>query len=91
MRSGSQVSSHPVVEGLEGPSYVVLRSNRGHVEAVTAGPGGQLEFFHSVDDVGSGVAARHWLDDEGLVLKSDDASAETVQHVIECDSLQWNV
>lgn len=46
-----------------------------------AGSWGQCEFFHSVDEVGTGVLARHRFNDECLVFKCDEASAETAVHV----------
>lgn len=57
------------MEGLEGALDVVFRSNRGHVEAVAAGSWGKSELFHPVDEVGTGILARHWLNDECLVFK----------------------
>lgn len=65
------------MEGLEGAFDVPFSGNRRHVEAVATGSWGQSEFFHSVDKVGSYVMARHRLDDERLVFKCNEASAET--------------
>lgn len=69
------------MEGLEGAFDVVFGGNRGHVEAVAAGSWGQSEFFYSIDEVGTVVMARHRLDDECLVFKCDEASAETAVQV----------
>lgn len=69
------------MEGLEGAFDVVFRSNRRHVEAMPAGSWGQCEFFHSVDEVGTGVLARHRFNDECLVFQRDEASAETAVHI----------
>lgn len=91
------------MEGLEGAFDVVFQRNRGHVEAVAAGSRGKSEFFHSVHEVVSGVAARDRLDEKCLVFKCNEASAETAaqdkkaqlysqsnfcnRRIIECDSL----
>lgn len=69
------------MEGLEGVFDVAFGGNRGHVEAVTAVPWGQSEFLHSVDEVRTVVMARHRLNDECLVFKCDEASAETAAQV----------
>lgn len=69
------------MEGLEGVFDLVFRGNRGHVETVAAVSRGQSEFFHSVDDVGTIVMTRHRLNDECLVFKCDEASAETAAQV----------
>lgn len=69
------------MEGLEGAFDVVFGGNRGQVEAVAAGSWGEPEFFHSVDEVGTVVMARRRLNDECLVFKSDEASAETAAQV----------
>lgn len=81
MCRGSKTTSHPHVEGLERPFYLVFWGVRGHVEAVSAGSGGQPELLHSVDEVGIGVTTGRRLNDESLVFKCDEASAETVAHV----------
>lgn len=65
------------MEGLEGAFDVVFRSNRRHVEAMAAGSWGKSEFFHSVDEVGTVVLARRRLNDECLVFKCNETSAET--------------
>lgn len=65
------------MEGLEGAFDVAFRGNKGHVEAVATGSWGQSDFFDSVDEVGSHVMARHRLNDECLVFKCNEASAET--------------
>lgn len=43
---------------------------------MATGSRGHSEFFHSVDEVSPSVMARHRLDDECLVFKCDEASAE---------------
>lgn len=69
--------THPGMERLEGAFNVAFRANGGKVKAVATGAGGQLEVFGSVDEVGSCAMARRRLDDEGLVFKYDEASAQT--------------
>lgn len=65
------------MERLEGTFDVAFRGNSRHVEVVATGSWGQSEFFPSVDKVGSCVMDRHWLDDECLVFKCNEATAET--------------
>ena len=74
--------SHPRVEGLERALDVVFRSNRRHVEAVAAGSRGESEFFHSVDEVGTVTLAGRRLNDECLVFKCDESSADTRAKVL---------
>lgn len=69
------------MEGLEGAFDVVFRGKRGHVETMAAVSLGQSELFHPVDEVCITVMARHWLNDECLVFKCNEASAETAAQV----------
>ena len=73
------------MEGLEGAFDVAFRSNSGHVESMAAGSRGQSEFFHPVDKVGTSVLAGHWLNNECLVFKSDEASAGMAVQVLKTE------
>lgn len=65
------------MEGLERVYDVVSGFSRGHIETVATGSRSQREFFHPVDEMGSCVTARRWLDDKRLVFESDEASVKT--------------
>lgn len=60
---------------------VVVRGKRGHVEPMATGPWGQVEVFHSVNEVGTVIRVRCWLKDERLVFKCNETPEEEIQEV----------
>lgn len=67
------------MEGLKGAFDLVFRGNRGQVETMAASSGCQSKLFHSVDEVGPSVVAKHRLNDKCLVFECNEASAEKVR------------
>ena len=48
---------------------MVVKGDRGQVEAMSTGSRGQVEVFSSVDEVGTIVRLKCWFQDIGFVFK----------------------
>ena len=65
---------------------MVVRSDRGHVETMATGPGGQIELLPPVDEMRTVIRARHRLQDKCLVFECDETPVEIMtQNTSKCN------